>query len=201
MNQSAGIAARTREDDQAAALALFALWCGCAPPAPCALRPAFVLSGLMTSDKALLLHEAAALLAGLDAPCWLIVGANDLSVPDAALDVTLAHEAPMLSPVSLAAEAARPFRIGEHLMPPDLPPEAPVLIFGGYQRLATTRARLHQTRARFSLFGRVPRGSAGPADSPWAAALLPAAEREGFEWAILLGVSVAYDPPWRRDAA
>ena len=200
MNQPVGIA-RSPEDDQAAAVALFALWCGCAPPAPSALRPAFVLSGLVTSVSGLPLQDAAALLAGIATSCWLIAGSNDLSVPDAVLEVTVAHEAPTLSPVSHAAEASRPFRIPEHLVPPDLPRETSVLVFGGYQRLAVTPARLDQARARFNLFGRAPRACASPADSPWAATLLPATDREGFEWAIMLGVSVAYDPPWRRDAA
>jgi hypothetical protein len=200
MNQPVGIA-QSPEDDQAAAIALFALWCGCAPSAPGGLQPAFALAGLVTSESGLPLQQAAALLAGVGTPCWLIAGLNDLSVPDAVLEVTVAHAVPTLSPESHTAEAFRPFRIAEHLVPPDLPRETSVLVFGGYQRLATTPGRLDQARARFNLFGPVPHGCAGPADSPWAAALLPAADRDGFDWAILLGGSVAYDPPWRRDAA
>jgi hypothetical protein len=53
---------------------------------------------------------------------------------------------------------------------------------------------------RFGLVAPSPSGSAGPVDSPWAVQLLPVAERAGYEWAIMLGRSIAYDPPWNRDA-
>jgi hypothetical protein len=141
------------------------------------------------------------MLAGFSAPCSLIVAANDLSVSGAVLRVTVAHEAPPLSPTSQVAEGSRPFSLDEHVLPPDMRPEAAVLVFGGFQRLAMTPRMLRQMRERFTLIGPHPSISAGPADSPWAASLLPAPDREGFEWAILLGGTVAYDPPWRRDGA
>ena len=190
-----------KADETEAALALFALWSGCAPPAPQGLLPAFALSGVVTSESALSLYQAASLLTDVRAACWLLAGGNDLSAPEAVLNVTVADAPPRLPPPSLAAETSVPFMIGPHLLPPDMRPEAPVLVFGGYQRLSTTPAMLREAGARFTLVGPTPRVCAGPADSPWAASLLPAPEREGFEWAIMLGVSIAYDPPWRRDAA
>ena len=153
----------------------------------------------MTSEAGLSLPEAASVVASVSMRCWLVAGANDLSVPDTILGVTVAHEATAEASVSLMAKA-RPFPLGEHLMPGDIRPDASVLVFGGYERLSITPTILRAARARFCLIGPLPRVSAAPADSPWAVSLLPAPDREGFEWAILLGSSVAYDPPWHGNA-
>ena len=202
MDEQGGISSSKGEEAQGgAALALFALWSACAPPAPFCSSPTFVLAGLVTSESGLSLHQAAALLANVSGPCWLVAGTSDLSLANAVLDVTVAQDAPAPPPTHHSRQVVRPFVIYEQLLPLIIRPEAPVLVFGGYQRFATTPAMLRESGERFSLVGPSPRASAGPADSPWAAALLPAPERDGFEWAILLGGSVAYDPPWRRDAA
>jgi hypothetical protein len=191
-----------RERDVArgsAALALFALWSGCAPSAPHGLHPAFTLSGLVTSEPGRSLHEAAALLGSVGEPCWLVAGSNDLSLPNAILDVAVTREAPAESTTPPASKPARQFQVDEPLLPPEIRPDASILVFGGYQRLFATPTMLRAARARFRLVGPNLRVSADAADSRWAASLLPASEREGFEWAILFGTSVAYDPTWRRD--
>jgi hypothetical protein len=77
---------------------------------------------------------------------------------------------------------------------------ASVLVFGGYTRLRTSVAKLRAAESRFGLFGPSLPGCADWAESPWAKGLLPAADRSGVEWAIMLGRTVAYDPPWVRDA-
>lgn len=200
MDQQSGTSSHDGNAAEAAAsVALFALWRGCAPRAPAGLHPRFVLSGMVTSEGDLSLRQVAPLIANVSTPCWLVAASEDLSAPDAVLGVTVAHEETAEASASLMAKA-RPFPIGEHLMPGDMHPEAPVLVFGGYQRLAVTPTILRAARARFRLIGPMPRVSADTADSPWAESLLPASDRAGFEWTILLGGSVAYDPPWHRDA-
>jgi len=187
-------------DQLVARLALFALWSGCAPAAPLNLTPAFTLDGLVTSPPGSSLHQAAALVAEVGTPCWLVAGSETLSLLDASLRITIADSAPAESATAPARETARECRPLEFPLPPGIGPDAPVLVFGGYARLATTPAELRKMQAAFTLVGPRPDMSAAPADYAWAASLLPATDRVGYEWAILLGHSVAYDPPWQRDA-
>src|SRR5690349_8897306 len=113
MDQPGPISTPNVEAQGSAALALFALWRGCAPLAPGGLQPAFTLSGLVTSQAGASLDKAAALLASVSSPCCLVAGANDLSVPGAGLDVTIAYEPPVAPPTSRAARVSHVFPIGE----------------------------------------------------------------------------------------
>jgi hypothetical protein len=184
----------------AAELALFTLWCGCAPPGPCSFTPAFALDGLVSSVPGVSLKVAAAILSSLDDPCWLLAGRDDLSASGAQLQVMVSREAPHGVSERYDAESRHPFRFPTHLVPPEIASDAPILVFGGHTRLRATPADMTEAQVRFGLVGPSPSGSAGPVDSPWAVQLLPVAERAGYEWAIMLGRSIAYDPPWNRDA-
>lgn len=183
-----------------AELALFALWCGYADAGASHATPRFAVTGLVTSARGILLQEAALLIMRVAEPCWLITAGDDPSPPDAILHVTVSLVPPDALPAPRRRETPGLFRFPSHLGPPSSASDTPTLVFGGHVRLRVTPSDLAEAQARFGLFGRSPVAAAGPADSPWAAQLLPTAERAGCEWAILLGHIVAHDPPWNRDA-
>jgi len=184
----------------AAELALFALWRGCAASGIGGLTPKLALDGLVTSVRGVSLQEAGANLMRVADECWLVAAAEDLAEPSAVLHVTVRRVPADTRPASRGRGTPGVFRFPSHVGPPANASRATTLVFGGYTRLRVTSSDLHEAEARYGLFGYSPAAAAGPADSPWAADLLPPAERTGCEWVILLGHSVAYDPPWNRDA-